>query len=70
MLLFVVFYAQRDGILHAAHDLGIGVGTPFQRLVEFSGLFWLVAIITSSFTAVNERELRRRRYDLEALRAW
>jgi two-component system cell cycle response regulator len=67
LLLLVVFYAQRGGILHPSHAPGIGIGTPFQRLLEFSGVFWLVAIVTSSFTAVNERELRRRRYDLEAL---
>jgi len=67
LLLLVVFYAQRAGILHSATGAGIGVGTPFQRLLEFSGVFWLVAIITSTFSAVNERELRRRRYDLEAL---
>ena len=69
LLLLVVYYAQRGGILHPEHGAGIGIGTPFQRLLEFSGLFWLVAIITASFSAVNERELRRRRYDLEALAA-
>ena len=69
LLLLVVFYAQRGGLLHAETGAGIGIGTPFQRLLEFSALFWLVAIVTSSFSAVNERELRRRRYDLESLAA-
>jgi two-component system, cell cycle response regulator len=57
-------------LLIGVFDMGaIGFGTPFQRLLEFSALFWLVAIATSSLSAVNERELRRRRYDLEALAA-
>ena len=30
-------------------------------------MFWVVVIVTAAFSAVNERELRRRRYDLEAL---
>jgi GAF domain-containing protein len=35
--------------------------------VVFVALFWVVAVGTSTLSAVNERELRRRRYDLEAL---
>jgi diguanylate cyclase (GGDEF)-like protein len=30
-------------------------------------LLWLVTLATATFSAINERELRRRRYDLEAL---
>jgi diguanylate cyclase (GGDEF)-like protein len=67
LLLTVVFYGQQDGLLAATTAKGIGIGTPFQRLLEFSALFWVVAIATSAFSAVNERELRRRRYDTEAL---
>jgi diguanylate cyclase (GGDEF)-like protein len=69
LLLLVVFYAQQDGLLREVGGPGIGIGTPFQRLLEFSGLFWVVAIATAAFSAVNERELRRRRYDTEALAA-
>jgi diguanylate cyclase (GGDEF)-like protein len=69
LLLLVVFYAQQDGLLRELGGPGIGIGTPFQRLLEFSGLFWVVAIATAAFSAVNERELRRRRYDTEALAA-
>jgi two-component system, cell cycle response regulator len=69
LLLLVVFYAQDGGILHASAEAGIGIGTPFQRLIEFSGIFWIVAVSTATLAAVNERELRRRRYDLEALAA-
>jgi len=67
LLLTVVFYAQQGGLLDPTTAAGIGIGTPFQRLLEFAGLFWVVAIATSAFSAVNERELRRRRYDTEAL---
>jgi diguanylate cyclase (GGDEF)-like protein len=69
LLLLVVFYAQEGGLLRAVEAEGIGVGTPFQRVLEFSGFFWIVAIGTAAASAVNERELRRRRYDLEALAA-
>jgi two-component system, cell cycle response regulator len=67
LLLLVVHYAQEADILHRTHEAGIGIGTPFQRVIEFSLAFWFVAVATASLTAVNERELRRRRYDLEAL---
>jgi diguanylate cyclase (GGDEF)-like protein len=67
LLLTVVFYAQQGGLLDPTTAKGIGIGTPFQRLLEFSALFWVVAIATSAFSAVNERELRRRRYDTDAL---
>jgi diguanylate cyclase (GGDEF)-like protein len=67
LLLTVVFYAQEGGLLEATTAAGIGIGTPFERLLEFSALFWVVAIATAAFSAVNERELRRRRYDTEAL---
>lgn len=67
LLLVVVFYGQQGGALDPATSAGIGIGTPFQRLMEFAALFWVVAIGTAAFSAVNERELRRRRYDTEAL---
>jgi diguanylate cyclase (GGDEF)-like protein len=70
LLLLVVYYAQKGGQLHKfdPHH-ATGIGTPFQQLIAFTAIFWFVAIATSSFSAVNERELRRRRYDLEALAA-
>jgi two-component system cell cycle response regulator len=37
------------------------------QLLSYSAVFWFVAIATATFSAVNERELRRRRYDMEAL---
>jgi diguanylate cyclase (GGDEF)-like protein len=44
-----------------------GYGSPDQRLAIFIVVLWLVAISTSTLSAINERELRRRRGDLEAL---
>jgi diguanylate cyclase (GGDEF)-like protein len=61
-----VHYAQQADLLVRAPD-AVGVGTPFQQLLAFSAVFWFVALVTATFSAINERELRRRRYDLEAL---
>ena len=65
LLLLVIYYAQKGGQLHPFSSGALG--TPFQQLIAFTAIFWFVAIATASFSAVNERELRRRRYDLEAL---
>ena len=45
----------------------VGYGSTDQRLAIFVIVLWLVAISTSTLSAINERELRRRRGDLEAL---
>ena len=37
-------------------------------MVSYVVIYWIVAVATATFAAVNERELRRRRYDVEALR--
>ena len=63
LLLLVVRYAQQADVL-ASPD---GQEASMSQLLVFSSVFWFVAIVTASFSAVNERELRRRRYDLEAL---
>lgn len=48
-----------------------GLGTaPYRWLVAYVVGLWLVGLGTASFSAVNERELRRRRVDLEALAAF
>ena len=39
----------------------------FGDLLGRIWLFWLVTLATATFSAINERELRRRRYDLESL---
>ena len=70
LMLLVVYYAQEADLLHPLDpDAANGVGTALEQLAVFSLVFWFVAIATSTFSAINERELRRRRYDLEALAA-
>jgi two-component system, cell cycle response regulator len=68
LLLFVVFHAQRSQILQPPSEAVKALpGTEFEALTAFAIVFWLVAIATASYSAINERELRRRRFDLEAL---
>jgi len=66
MLLFIVFYGQEARILQPSAAGQVG-GAEIQYIVAFILVFWLVAMATATFSAVNERELRRRRFDLEAL---
>jgi two-component system, cell cycle response regulator len=66
LLFFVVYYAQAAGILEIKGELASGA--QFERLSVFNVMaFWLVALGTTAFSSVNERELRRRKADLEAL---
>jgi diguanylate cyclase (GGDEF)-like protein len=68
LLLFVVHHAQEAGLLTLPHHgVETAMGSDFQQLIAFAATFWLVAIGTATFSAINERELRRRKYDLEAL---
>jgi len=68
LLVLTVFYAQQADILAPVHAVMDDLpGTEYKRTALFIGAFWVVTIVTSVFSAVNERELRRRRYDLEAL---
>lgn len=69
MLLLSVYYAEEAEVLLPAGTSATVPETQFQELMVFIAVMWLVAIVTASFSAVNERELRRRRYDLEALAA-
>jgi diguanylate cyclase (GGDEF)-like protein len=48
-------------------DVNTLLGGQQTRLAVFVVVLWLVAVSTSALSAVNERELRRRRHDLEAL---
>jgi diguanylate cyclase (GGDEF)-like protein len=65
LLLLSVHHAEQSGLLQ---PVGEGSTTArFHELVGFVGVFWLVALATATFSAVNERELRRRKFDLEAL---
>jgi diguanylate cyclase (GGDEF)-like protein len=69
LLLLVLYYAQEAALLAPVDERAGAVGSPFEMLIAYSLIFWFVAIATASFSAVNERELRRRRVDLEALAA-
>ncbi|MEA2499189.1 MAG: hypothetical protein QOH26_1594 [Actinomycetota bacterium] len=68
LLFFVVYYAQ------AAEILAPGAGAPdpssptFHRDSVFNVVtFWLVALGTALFSSLNERDLRRRKLESEAL---
>ncbi|MFI5495138.1 GGDEF domain-containing protein [Actinoplanes sp. NPDC051859] len=50
------------GLLGAPRPVDLG------RIVAYDAVLWLICILTATFAAANERELRRRRYDSELLR--
>ena len=67
LLLLVVVYAQAARLLGPV-DVTPGVGIEFDRMPVLNVTsFWLFAIATSIFSALNERELRQRRADLQSL---
>jgi diguanylate cyclase (GGDEF)-like protein len=70
LLFFFVFYAQAADILKPT-DAALGIipgSSEFNRISMFNiTAFWMVALATSGFSALNERELRRRKEDLEDL---
>ena len=67
LLLFVLLYAQAAQLMPAV-DVQPGVAIEFEQMPVLNvTAFWLFAIATSFFSALNERELRQRRADLQAL---
>lgn len=67
LLLIVVMYAQA-AMLVPPVDVEPGVAVEFERMpVLYVLSFWAFALATSVFSAMNERELRHRRADLQAL---
>ena len=67
LLLFVVLYAQAASLLPPV-DVVPGREIAFDRMPVLNVTsFWLFALATSIFSAMNERELRQRRADLQAL---
>ena len=66
LLFFVTFYAQASGLLPPL-ETAAGVGTSEKPSVFNILPLLLVATGTMAFSSVNERELRRRKSDLEAL---
>ncbi|MHB2024012.1 MAG: GGDEF domain-containing protein [Mycobacteriales bacterium] len=67
MLTLVVYYARQAGLLQAIPGGHSGATLAYHQTVEFIVAFWLLTLMICSLAAVNERELRRRRYDMEAL---
>jgi len=67
LLLLSAYYAERAGILTRLGNPHVRLGAGYRDLVITASVFWVIAIATSTLAAINERELRRRRYDLEAL---
>ena len=68
ILLWMAYQLTESGVLEAGAGAARAIpGSELERLMTFATMFWVVALVTASFSAVNERELRRRRYDLEAL---
>lgn len=67
LLYFVVFYAQASGLLPEVEPIS-DTGADRPQLFGIT-VFWMVALGTAGFSALNERELRRRKVDLEALAA-
>jgi two-component system, cell cycle response regulator len=65
LLLFVGYHAQESGLV--PRTPGLGTREEILSQVTFMVAFWCVAIGTANWSAVNERELRRRKVDLEAL---
>jgi diguanylate cyclase (GGDEF)-like protein len=67
LLLFVVIYAQAADLMPAI-DVVAGAGITFDQMPVLNVTsFWLFAIAASLFSAINERELRNRRADLQTL---
>jgi diguanylate cyclase (GGDEF)-like protein len=68
LLLLMVYQLQEAAIpLPGVASTPALSADAFPRLVGFIGVCWVAALATASFSAINERELRRRRFDLEAL---
>jgi two-component system, cell cycle response regulator len=70
LLLFVGFYSQLAGFIEKVGTEwgGANVTREFHKMSVYNvTAFWTVALGTALFSALNERELRRRGVDLEAL---
>ena len=70
LLLLAIHRGQQPGGgLRSTEPAALGslIGSAQTRLVVFVVVLWLVALSTAALSAVNERELRRRRHELEAL---
>jgi diguanylate cyclase (GGDEF)-like protein len=68
LLALGVFHLLEAGLLRTGDGPVSLSGGEYRVLLAHVVGFWIIAVATAAFAAVNERELRRRRYDLEALR--
>ena len=66
LLVFVVYYAGRSGVLAGTGRTAAETSSSDQ-LVVFVVVVWVATLVVAACSAANERELRRRRFDLEAL---
>ncbi len=67
-LLLGAVYLQESGVVNTLGGEVTRFGDDeYRGLAVDITVYFLVAIATTAFAAVNERELRRRRYDLESL---
>lgn len=73
LLSFVVYYAQSSGVLEVKEGIAgalPGEGTLFNHVALFNiTALLVVAVVTARFSALNERELKRRKADVEDLAA-
>ena len=67
LLLFVMLYAQAAKLVPPV-EVVAGAAIEFDRMPVLNVTsFWLFALATSAFSALNERELRQRRADLQSM---
>jgi diguanylate cyclase (GGDEF)-like protein len=73
LLSFVVYYAQASGVLEVKEGIAgtlPGEGALFNHVALFNiTALLVVALVTARFSALNERELKRRKADVEDLAA-
>jgi two-component system, cell cycle response regulator len=62
-----LFYLQRSGELLKPFSSSADRDAQWYRLVVFILALWALTITIASLAAINERELRRRRYEMEQL---
>jgi len=68
MLLVGAYHLHELGLLRSLGNPHVRFGAGgYREIIVDVVIFWAVALVTATFAAVNERELRRRRFDLEAL---
>ncbi len=62
-----IFYLQRAGLVLQPFSGPVARDAAWYRLVVFLLAMWALTITIASLAAINERELRRRRFEMEQL---